>query len=107
MRQTRKSKHWVDLLSGEERKEREKRLVTEAVSAAKEHFREEIAAARKSAKADSWCWTTKDVAREMEVHEKTIGRWRRRLGLPSKKFGRSVKFRPGDVRRWALHREEG
>jgi transposase len=107
MRQTRKSKHWLEVLSGEERKEQERRLVAEAVNAAKEEFREEIATARKSMKADSWCWTTKDVARELEVHEKTVGSWRRRLGLPSKKFGRSVRFRPGDVRRWEAQRKEG
>lgn len=86
---------------------REKLLLEQAISVAKGEFSKELAAAQKSVKSNSYCWTTKDVALEFAVHEKTIKRWRRYLGLPFKKFGRTVKFRPGDVRRWDAQRKEG
>ena len=86
---------------------REQRAVEKAVAAAKETFAKEVAAARKAVKDNSYCWTTKDVAQEFGRHPKTIEKWRQRLGLPSKKFGRNVMFRPGDVRRWAVQRKEG
>jgi hypothetical protein len=78
-----------------------------AKEAALSALKVEIATARKEAQDKSYCWTTKDVARFFEVHGKTVDRWRRRLRLPSKKIGRSVKFCPGDVRRWAAQRKEG
>ena len=86
---------------------RERVLVEKAVKAAKEGMDKQLTVARKEAAEKSYCWTTKDVAREFGVHEKTIARWRRGLGLPSKKFGRKVLFRAGDVRRWAAQRKEG
>jgi hypothetical protein len=78
-----------------------------AKEAALSVLKAEIATARKDVQENSYCWTTKDVAREFGVHPKTVDRWRKRLKLPSKKIGRSVKFRPGDVRRWAAQRLEG
>lgn len=87
--------------------ERESALVAKAASVAKGELEKELASARKALKEKDYCWTTKDVARHFEVHPKTIDRWRKRLGLPFKKFGRSVRFRPGDVRRWAAQRKEG
>jgi len=85
--------------------ERESALVEKAASAAKGELEKELATARKAVKANSYCWVTKDVAREFEVHVKTIGRWVREQRLPCKKYGRrGVKFRPGDVRRWFAQR---
>ena len=86
---------------------RERLAVEKATEAAKAALKAELATARKDVKEHSYCWTTKDVARYFEVHPKTIEDWRRLLKLPSKKIGRSVKFRPGDVRRWAAQRKEG
>ena len=86
---------------------REAHILEKAVRAAREELQKELAIARKAVKSDSYCWTTKDVAREFEVDVSTIKRWRRRLGLPFKRFGRTVKFRPGDVRRWDAQRKEG
>ena len=87
--------------------ERESALLEKAANLAKRELKEELSTARKAQKANSYCWTTKDVMREFEVHKTTIQGWRRRLGLPFRKFGHNVKFRPGDVRRWAAQRKEG
>jgi excisionase family DNA binding protein len=83
---------------------REGALLAKAASAAKGELEKELTAARKAVQSNSYCWTTKDVAREFGVHPKTVDRWRRELGLPFKKFGRTVRFRPGDVRRWDAQR---
>ena len=85
----------------------ERLMVERAKEAANAAFDGEVVTAWKEFKDKSYCWTTKDVAQFFEVHGKTVDRWRRRLGLPSKKIGRSVKFCPGDVRRWAAQRKEG
>ena len=83
----------------------EERLMAEkAKEAAKAALKEEIATARKEVKDNSYCWTMKDVARFFEVHPKTVARWKKWWGLPFKKFGGSVRFRPGDVRRWDAQR---
>jgi GTPase involved in cell partitioning and DNA repair len=88
--------------------ERESALLKKAASVAKGELEKELASARKSVKANSYCWRTKDVAREFEVDVSTIKRWRKHLGLPWKRYGKhGVKFRPGDVRRWAAQRKEG
>lgn len=88
--------------------ERESALLEKAACVTKEELEKELATARKAVKANSYCWVTKDVAREFEVHPGTIKRWRKKLGLPWKRYGRrGVKFRPGDVRRWFAQRKEG
>ena len=86
---------------------RESRLLEKAANAAKGELKKELTVAWKAVQTESYCLTTKDVAREFGVHPKTIEHWRRKLGLPSKKFGRNVLFRRGDVRRWAAQRKEG
>ena len=87
---------------------REARILEKAVKAAREELKKELAIARKAVKSNSYCWRTKDVAREFEVDASTVKRWRKRLGLPWKRNGkRGVSFRPGDVRRWAAQRKEG
>src|SRR5229473_8261586 len=80
---------------------REQILLAKAGAVAREALQSELVAARKDVKEKGYCWTTHDVARHFEVHPKTVDHWRKRLQLPSKKFGRAVKFQPGDVRRWA------
>ena len=79
----------------------------EPVRITKEELQEEWEAKKKLEQGNSYCWSTKDVESELGVHGKTVDRWRARQGLPSKKFGRTVKFRPSDVRRWAAQRKEG
>ena len=82
--------------------------MTEAVQAAREALVKEEEAVRKQRSSEKdYNLTTKDVARMFGVHPKTVDRWRGRLGLPFKKFGRSVRFRLGDVLRWAAQRKEG
>lgn len=79
--------------------------VEQAVRAVREQLAKEEEEFRKRRRNEKdYCLTSKDVARIFEVHPKTVDRWRRRLGLPSKKFGRSVRFREGDVRRWDAQR---
>ena len=73
----------------------------------KKELRKELEAKEKATKENSYCWSSKDVAKELDVHVKTVDRWRKTLGLPSKKFSRSVRFRPSDVRRWVAQRKEG
>lgn len=87
--------------------ERESAVLEKAAIVAKGELEKELATARKAAKPNSYCWTTKDVEREFERHKTTIQCWRREHGLPFKKIGRNVVFRPGDVRRWAAQRKEG
>ena len=53
--------------------ERESALLEKAASVAKGELEKELATARKAVKANSYCWVTKDVAREFEVHPKTTG----------------------------------
>jgi len=82
-------------------------VAMKAARLVKEELMREEESRKPSGDERDYSLTTKDVARMFGVHEKTINRWRRQLGLPSKKFGRSVKFRQGDVRRWAAQRKEG
>jgi len=49
--------------------------------------------------------TTKEVAVLLGIHEKTVGVWRKRRGLPFKKNGRSVVFIRGDVLQWRAQQE--
>lgn len=73
----------------------------------KKELKEEDEYRKRSGSKKDYNLTTKDVAQMLGVHQKTVYRWRRRWGLPSKKFGRSVRYCEGDVRRWAAQRKEG
>jgi hypothetical protein len=49
--------------------------------------------------------TTKEAAEMLRVHPKSVGLWRKRRNLPSKKNGRSVVFIRGDVLQWQALQE--
>lgn len=50
---------------------------------------------------------TREVAAMFGVHPKTVETWRALHGLPCVVVGRSVRFDPSDVLRWASARKEG
>ena len=51
--------------------------------------------------------TAKDVAALLQVHAKTVERWRRLHGLPCLRLGGSLRYVLSDVLRWASARKEG
>jgi excisionase family DNA binding protein len=52
-------------------------------------------------------WTVAEIARFLQVHPKTIHRWRRTQALPCVVIGSRVRFRPSDVTKWVSARKEG
>jgi excisionase family DNA binding protein len=46
-------------------------------------------------------WTVQDVAEFLQVPVQTLYSWRaRRAGLPARKVGKYLRYRPDDVMRW-------
>ena len=50
--------------------------------------------------------TLRDVARYLQVSEKTVRRWVAQGRLPCLRLGRALRFEPGDVFRWVSARKE-
>ena len=57
--------------------------------------------------SDSALLNAEGVAAFLNVHVKTIHRWRRTLGLPCVLVGGRVRFFPSEVIRWVSARKEG
>jgi excisionase family DNA binding protein len=51
--------------------------------------------------------TVHEVARFLQVHEKTLLRWVRSRGFPCVRVGTRLRFDPSDVLRWISARKEG
>lgn len=51
--------------------------------------------------------TLPEVARYLQVHEKTVQRWIATRGLPCVRLGARLRFDAGDVLRWLAGLKEG
>src|SRR4026209_919580 len=52
-------------------------------------------------------WTVRDLARFLNVHERTVARWVRFGRLPCVRIGSRLRFDRQDVLRWVAARKEG